>query len=588
MPIPYSPKLRLATFWPALAALLVSSVTAIVFLSAPLVDESAIELEQTLQLLAPVLPAPRAEVTAPDAALQERLTELVTGTDFRLTLITTQGRVLADSARGFDTVPAMENHRTRPEVVEALARGNGHSYRTSASTGEATSYAARLLNGEDGTVWIARLARPTRALAGLQSRLVRLTLGAAVVAAVIALFVSLWLTRSLFRPLSALIDDADRIAGDGPHQPVAIPDVEELATLARALDRIDLEKRRRIASVEAERDHLGATVASMTEGVLVVGNDGRPQLANPALRQLLGVAPSAATADILDLAREPRLVDLIARVLETGEAAAVEIERLEPAQRTLALLGSPLAGDAGVVVLARDLTETERLHQMRRDFVANVSHELKTPLAAIRGYAETLVDGAIDERDTALRFSQRILDQCRRLGELLDDLLTLSRLESSEPSRARELVGLSALSEEAIELVAPRAAAKQISVRLEATSEIEIPGDSEGLLRLLSNLLDNAVKYNRESGNVTLRLERRGGEALLEVSDSGIGIAPTHLPRIFERFYRVDKGRAREEGGTGLGLAIVKHVAQAHGGRVEVESEPGSGSSFRVWLPIPS
>jgi len=586
MALPYSPKLRLATFWPALAALIVSSLTALLMLSRPLIDQTAIELEQALLLLSPVLPDPTAAISAPDEALEETLATLVSGTDFRLTLITEQGLVLADTARAFDTVGAMENHRSRPEVVEALARGSGHAHRRSASTGETTAYAARLIRGADGTVWIARLAQPTRAFQYLASRLARVTIGATVAAALVAFLVSLWLTRSLFRPLSELIADADRLASDGPHRPVAIPDVEELATLARALDRLDQERRRRIAEVEAERDHLGATVASMTEGVLVVDTAGAPQLANPALRRLLGVPSTADTPDLLDLAREPRLVDLISSVLESGEPAAVEIERLEPTPRTLALLGSPLAGNGGVVVLARDLTESERLNQMRRDFVANVSHELKTPLAAIRGFAETLVDGAVAERDTALRFSQRILDQCHRLGELLDDLLTLSRLESSEPIRARERVALGALAEEAIELVTPRAEAKGVRLRLEAPAGIEIAGDAEGLVRLLANLLDNAVKYNREGGVVSLRLDRRGDEALLEVADSGIGIAPTHLPRIFERFYRVDKGRAREEGGTGLGLAIVKHVAQAHGGRVEVESELGSGSTFRVFLPI--
>jgi two-component system phosphate regulon sensor histidine kinase PhoR len=235
---------------------------------------------------------------------------------------------------------------------------------------------------------------------------------------------------------------------------------------------------------------------------------------------------------------------------------------------------------------------------MRRDFVANVSHELRTPLSAIQGYAETLSDGAIDERATALRFSQRIVDQCRRLAALLSDLLTLSRLEGKEPLEALEPVDLRSIAREALELVAGQAAAKQVAVELSPGPSPVVPGDPEGLFRLLSNLLENAVKYNQPGGRVEVRLSGAddpatqaapaapAGHAVIEVRDTGIGIPAASLPRIFERFYRVDKGRAREEGGTGLGLAIVKHVAQAHQGRVEVESEVGRGSIFRVLLPV--
>jgi two-component system phosphate regulon sensor histidine kinase PhoR len=214
---------------------------------------------------------------------------------------------------------------------------------------------------------------------------------------------------------------------------------------------------------------------------------------------------------------------------------------------------------------------------MRRDFVANVSHELKTPLAAIRGYAETLRDGALREEETARRFTDRLLWQCRRLQVLLDDLLTLSRLESVGPALEREPVDLAALAQRALEVLAAAAREKPLP---------RLPGDANGIERLLLNLLDNAIKYNRPGGEVLLRLARRGGYAVVEVGDTGIGIPPESLGRIFERFYRVDKGRAREEGGSGLGLAIVKHLAQSHGGRVEVESRVGRGTTFRVYLPL--
>ncbi len=237
--------------------------------------------------------------------------------------------------------------------------------------------------------------------------------------------------------------------------------------------------------------------------------------------------------------------------------------------------------------MTRDTTELTRVADMRRDFVANVSHELKTPLAAIRGYAETLRDGALDEPPTARRFTERILSQCHRLQELLNDLLTLSRLEGVAPALERESVDLNAVVRRAAELISATAREKRVEVAVEGDGAVPpMLGDPDGLERLVLNLLDNAIKYNRPDGQVTLRLSRADGEAVLEVSDTGIGIPPESIPRLFERFYRVDKGRAREEGGTGLGLAIVKHVAQAHGGQVDVESRLGRGSIFRVRLPL--
>ncbi|MCM2269239.1 MAG: PAS domain-containing protein, partial [Thermoanaerobaculia bacterium] len=432
-----SPKLRLAPLWPALAAILVTAGTAIALLPEPLAEEASRELEQTLRLVVEVLPPPSGELAAPDRALQLRLAELASGSGYRLTIVARDGTVLADTARPFEELAALENHLARPEIAEAFARGWARAHRRSPTTGLDSVYAARLVTAPDGAAWVARLARPVQSFAALRGSLVRAELAAAVVAGLVAWLISAWLTRSLFRPLSALITAADRLAAGGPWQAPTTPDTGELATLGRALERIAQWNERQVAAVAAERDHLSATVASMSEGVLVVGADGVPELVNAAFRALFGIAPDAAAAETLDLTREPRLADLIAGVLRSRQPAGLEIERHEPSPHTVALLASPLAAarerGTGVVVLARDLSESERLHEMRRDFVANVSHELKTPLAAIRGYAETLVDGAVDERATALRFSERILDQCRRLGELLDDLLTLSRLESTEP-----------------------------------------------------------------------------------------------------------------------------------------------------------
>ncbi len=585
MAIPQAPKLRLAPLWPAFAALVLVAAITLLLLPGTLADESARDLAQTLRLIRPELPVPRPVTAAPDADLQRQLSRLAVNTEFRVTLIALDGRVLADNERTLEQVAGMENHGHRPEVLAALAEGTGRAVRSSATLGVELAYAAEIQSGPDGTSWVVRLARPVRALAHWRVHIEEVLVLSALLAAGIALLVSLWLSRTLFRPLENLITAASRIAEGEYDTEIEISEEGELATLGRALRRIARGAKGQIAAVGAERDHLAATVSSMSEGVLVTDRSGVGRLVNPAFRSLFGLGADARAGEVLDLVREPRLGDLIQRVLLGGTADSEVLERVEPEPRSLALLAAPLTGDRGAVIVARDITEAEHLHRMRKDFVANVSHELKTPLAAIRGYAETLVDGAAEEPVTALRFSRRILDQCRRLGELLDDLLTLSRLEGREPLQVRETVDLRRIAQEALELVTVRAAARSVEVSLETGPPVLLQGDPEGLLRLLSNLLDNAIKYNVEGGRVQVRVGVRDATAVVEVSDTGIGIPTAHLSRIFERFYRVDKGRAREEGGTGLGLAIVKHVAQAHQGRVEVESALGRGATFRVLLP---
>lgn len=311
-------------------------------------------------------------------------------------------------------------------------------------------------------------------------------------------------------------------------------------------------------------------------------------MANPAFCQIFGIDVDWADRTPLELTHQRRLEELVANTLATGEEQNAELELPGSGARHVAIATSSLGADAGSVVVARDITDLVHLTQMRRDFVANVSHELKTPLTAIRGYAETLHDGAVEDRATAARFLGRILQQCGRLQALLEDLLTLSRLETLEDTGEVTVVELNTLLQDCVETVGHQAAAKQVQIRVASQAEPIIKGDHEALERLLTNLLDNAVKYNRPGGDVTITLSESVEGAMLEVADTGIGIPSNSLARVFERFYRVDKGRSRDEGGTGLGLAIVKHVAHLHGGRVEVQSRLGEGSRFTIILPFGS
>ena len=577
------PKLRLAPLWPALAALLTTAALLWLLLPRLLEQTAAAQLSHTLRLLADTLGHHLGE---PQAELQARIHQLGADSRLRITLMARDGTVLADSAVAPSGLPRMENHAGRPEVSRALSRGEGTAVRRSATTGEVYVYAAGMVTDARGRSFILRVANPLEELDALR-RHVAAALGVATLAATLVIVITaLWINRRVFAPLYRLIAGAGDLAS-GRAARVEIPDERELAALALSLNRLAATAEAQFAAVRNERDHLMAILSSMSEGVLVVDGDGRALLVNPAFRRLFDLASEVAGRPVLEIIRHPELARVVEDTLRLGESQAGQIELRSPERRTLLLASAALAGgERGAVLVARDTTELTRVADMRRDFVANVSHELKTPLAAIRGYAETLQDGALEEPDTARRFTDRILSQCRRLQALLDDLLTLSRLEGVALPPEREPVDLHAVVQRSVEVLSTAAREKQVRVEVDETPVPTVPGDADALERLVLNLLDNAIKYNRPGGQVVLRLFQTGPDIFLEVCDTGIGIPPESIPRIFERFYRVDKGRAREEGGTGLGLAIVKHVAQAHGGQVDVESRAGQGTTFRVRLPL--
>src|SRR3954447_26044031 len=577
------PKLRLAPFWPPLAAVATATVLLWSLLPSLLQRTAAVQLFDMLDLLAPIA---RDRLADPHTNLESWAVQLGADSGVRITLIRRDGVVLADSSVEPEHVREMQNHRDRPEVRAAFAGGRGQNVRKSATTGNTYVYVARTLSGPGGDVMILRLAEPLEQLDALKTRLAA-AMGLAILAAGIAiLFTSLWLDRRLFEPVSRLISGAQDLAR-GRVSRVAVPDEEELAALALALNRLAATSEQQLDAMSRERDNLQEILASMSEGVLVVDRDGRAQMINPAFYQLFDLVGDFTGRPALEIIRHPGFARLIEDTLRKRQPQSSQIVLPSAERRTLLLTSAVLSGgERGAVVAARDTTELTRVADMRRDFVANVSHELKTPLAAIRGYAETLRDGALDEPPTARRFTDRVLSQCRRLQELLDDLLILSRLEGLDAALHREPVDLEAVPRRAVELLTPSAREKRVEIELQEEEVPAVQGDAGNLERLLLNLLDNAIKYNRPDGKITVRVGRFGTDALLEVSDTGIGIPAESIPRIFERFYRVDKGRAREEGGTGLGLAIVKHIAQAHGGQVDVESRMGRGSTFRVRLPL--
>ena len=349
--------------------------------------------------------------------------------------------------------------------------------------------------------------------------------------------------------------------------------------------------REHIEHLEGQRSQLAEVATSLSVGVLLLDHDGRTVLANPAFRRFFGVEGSVDGKTVHELTDDSELVRTADQARRAGAVQTFDIERPAnsptPGQSTNHLTCScaPLS-DGGVVITARDISDSLLLDQARRDLVANLSHEIKTPLTAIRGFAETLRDGALDDPTTARRFTGQILQQCERLQALLLDVLTLARLERHQATDGRRAVDLGEIVREAVETLQPIADDRQVALETHIDPAPMLQGDPRTLSELCGNLLDNAVKYNRAGGRVDVRLVTLDGQLLLEVADTGRGIPEKAVERIFERFYRVDRGRSRAEGGTGLGLAIAKHAAEAHGGWIEVETELGKGSRFRVYLPI--
>ena len=584
MKLPAPPRLRVALLWPLLAAVGIVAPLTWFVATAPLEPGIATLLLDTVQILLPEA-ARAAELKPRD--VYDSIRELGAESAIRITLIAEDGTVLAESSLPWERMLAMDDHGTRPEVLAALAAGAGTSVRRSDTLGRYFAYAARTFHGAGGQLYVLRLARPVEQVHLLRRTLTALLLLAVVSGLAILAPISWWLHRGLFRPLRQILEASKTLAAGEFSARVVVPPSAELGTLAGSLNRLAEEVETQLDLLASERNELREILASMSEAVMVTDTRGRVRLANTTAERLFEAEGPIVERRAAEL--EPGLGALVARALTSDRAESAELGLGRADPRAHAVLVSPLPDGRGAVVAARDLTETLRLAEVRRDLVANVSHELKTPLTAIRGYAETLEDGALARPQVAEGFVARILEQCVRLESLLGDLLVLARLESRGVAEQPETVDLHHTARQAVEALGESARQREVALTLQASDGLpQVPGHPEELLRLMLNLIENSIKYNRRGGHLDVALLDRGHEVELEVRDDGIGIPEAALERIFERFYRVDKGRAREQGGTGLGLAIVKHVVRSHGGSIAVESTLGTGTTFRVRLPAAS
>ena len=409
--------------------------------------------------------------------------------------------------------------------------------------------------------------------------------------------VAYFLLRFLTQPISDLTQKAIQLVSSHSDQKVKVDSREELRVLSKAMDEIGIQLRSKIDEISKERDYLQTILKGMAEGILVVDERGRILVANNALRRLLSLPSDVANRTPLEIIRNTELEEAIRKVIEKGNNTSFELNLPLPFGKTLeanvvGILPSPEEmerGDEGIrgaIAVFHDITRLKELEKVRQDFVANVSHELRTPLTTIKGYAETLLEGALQE-EVAPQFIQIIKRHTDRLAKIVEDLLTLSKIETREFHLKLEPIFVSALFDDTIDFVKESAGKKKISVHInDVPPSLSVQADYDYLERVLMNLLDNAIKYGREGGEIIISAVKTDREEFqFSVRDNGIGIPKEDLPRIFERFYRVDKGRSQELGGTGLGLSIVKHIIQAHGGRVWVESQLEKGSTFYFTLP---
>jgi two-component system phosphate regulon sensor histidine kinase PhoR len=409
-----------------------------------------------------------------------------------------------------------------------------------------------------------------------------------------------FLARSLTHPILEVTKKAIQLVSGNLDGEVQVHSTDELASLSKAIGEMGTQLRNKIEEISNEKDYLQTILKGMTEGVLVVDGRNRILMVNDALRQLLSLSTDVLDRMPLEIIRNAELEGAIRKAIQYGENVALELDLNKSGEKTIEVSVVSIhpsstrteedsEGIRGAVAVFHDITRLKQLEKIRQDFVANVSHELRTPLTTIKGYAETLLDGALKE-DLASQFVQVIKRHTDRLTKIVEDLLMLSKIETKEFQLKMEMISLPNLIDDIIDFLKEPAEKKKISLsRHEIHSSLAIRADRSYLEQVLINLLDNAIKYTPEGGRVIVSaVEKDSKDIQFSIEDNGIGIPNEDLSRIFERFYRVDKGRSKELGGTGLGLSIVKHLVQAHGGRVWVDSQLGKGSTFYFTLPMRS
>jgi two-component system, OmpR family, phosphate regulon sensor histidine kinase PhoR len=503
----------------------------------------------------------------------------------RVTFVAADGRVLGDSSEPLEAVATMDNHGTRPEIVEARRSGLGRARRYSDTLGIDMLYVA--VPVDHPVIAFARVALPLTNVRRQLGAVVRATLGALVFALAGSAAVAYVMTRRLGRRVNAIAAEAGRYRrGDLAPSTLDFGD-DELGAVARAMDQTVQDLASKMSDLARDRGRTTAMLAGMIEGVIVVDPQGRVQLLNEAARQMLKLGDLAMGRHYVETIRHPSITDLVGAALDGRTSESVQLSPPRDATRTIMARAAPSAPHGAVLVL-HDITELKRADQIRRDFVANVSHELRTPLTAIRGYVEALAEGDASQEERR-RFLDIILRHALRMERMVKDLLRLARLDAGqeilEPVDCDTRALLQSVVSDLMPALESRAQRADISVGKGAET---LRGDPAKLHDAIRNLVANAGTYSPERTTIRIEARQNASRLAITISDEGPGIPEDDLTRVFERFYRVDKSRARDPGGTGLGLAIVRHLVELHGGHVSAQNRPSGGATFTIELPTVS
>jgi len=585
---------RLNLFWKfslTFLALLVCVLVAVDYFAERLFREdyerTGFQELSAIAQLAKFAPIPKTGAGTPEDLLPLRSwVKQMAASGARITVISAEGRVLADSQADAEST---ENHAARPEVAEALSKGEGRSVHHSATADRDFLYYAVRQIAPDEPPAVLRFALPIQTTDEVLGSFRRKLWLSSFLVLMVAGGLSLLFSRGFTDRVDRLKDFSRRVA-EGDFRPLPRDGSgDALEALGIALNRTASRLDRTIHTLTEERNLSSAILGSMVEGVAVVNASERLVFANPGFAEILGLdVPPTSGSKLLEVVRQTELIQAVREVL--GGETRVQSEIVTGTLRQhffAATVAAVRAGDTtGAVVVLHDITELRKLERVRRDFVANVSHEFRTPLTAIQGFAETLLAGAMDDPQNRTRFLEIILEHSRRLARLTEDLLMLSKMDAERLELEIHGINVRQLIESCVETSQRRAEEKTLNVSMNTPADLpDIAGDRRRIAEVLQNLLDNAIQYTLPGGKIVLSAVARGNEVVFTVTDTGIGIPRAEQPRIFERFYRVDVARSREAGGTGLGLSIAKHLVEAHGGRLWVESEVGQGSKFHFSVP---
>lgn len=514
----------------------------------------------------------------PDA-LAKRLGEQ---TGSRITIINKDGVVLGDSKEDPAT---MENHANRPEVQESLSEGTGSSIRYSETLGYEMMYVAVPITTNGEIEGVARVSLPLTEIDKSLEQLNGIIIIGAVIAAVIAILLAFQILRVTTQPIKSLTQLSQRIAKGELDQEIQITSSDEVGELAKAFNQMTARLKDMIALITNERDRMATILSTMGDAIFIVDNSSRITTMNKAAERIFQISEEKAKGrTFIEVVRDHELNKVLQRCQSTKEQQSGFVE-LKPQKQFLGIAATPLPGEANCLILIQDLTELRRLETVRQDFISNISHELRTPIASVKALAETLNEDAIEDPSVAKDFLNKINIEIDKLTQMVQELGDLSRIESGESPFQKKPFNIARPIEHAVERLKAQAERSGLNIETDIPSGLpQVLADESRVEQVLVNIIHNAIKFTPGGGRIEVSAEVKEDNLVVSVADTGIGIPANDLPRIFERFYKADKSRA--SGGTGLGLAIAKHIVEAHGGRIWAESVERKGSTFKFTLPV--